>query len=57
MNTNKTNIVKKYTEEELTKLQVKLNGGSYSDSWLKKHFRQLIEYARWVNGESVVGSK
>jgi|TARA_R100000458_G_C8138950_1_gene150947 hypothetical protein len=44
------NEIKKYTNDELLKLQIKLNSGSYSKSWMKLHFRQLITYAKWCNG-------
>lgn len=49
MERKQVNSIKKYTDKELTGLQVRLNGGDYSASWMKKHFRQLIAYAIWQN--------
>jgi hypothetical protein len=50
MREKKVHVVKKYTDKELVKLRVKLNGGDWSESWIRKHFRQLIDYAEWQNG-------
>jgi len=34
---------KKYTTKQLQDVRCRLNGGSFSDSWYREHFRRMLE--------------
>lgn len=43
--------IKKYTNEDIQKIQVKFNSRNYSESWYRKHFLGMMRYIEWVNGK------
>jgi hypothetical protein len=42
--------ITKYTNEYIDKMQVKFNSKNFSDTWYRKHFREMMRYIKWLNG-------
>ena len=42
--------ITKYTSEQIDKMQSKFIGRDYSDTWYRKHFREMMRYIKWLNG-------
>lgn len=45
----------KYTIKELDRMKVMLNGGGYSDSWYRKHFRGMLDELYKIQKEKESG--
>ena len=41
---------KKYSKEDIEKMQVKFNSKNYSDTWYRKHFIGMMLYIKWAIG-------
>ena len=48
---DKDDDIKKYTNEDMLRLRIKFNGRDFSQSWLHKHFREMMRYITWLNGK------
>ncbi len=44
-------LPKKYSKEDIQKMQIKFNAKDYSPSWYRKHFIDMMLYIKWVNGQ------
>ena len=42
---------KKYTQKDIQKMQIKFNSRNFSESWYRKHFRDMMLYINWTLGK------
>ena len=42
----------KYTVEDIQRMQVKFNSKSYSETWYRKHFVEMMRYIKWSLGKA-----